>query len=291
MMARIFFCFSICLSWVLYGVSAYAGEPLKPPKCVGRICLEQRIERYRNVIKATYEHDAGPIAFLNDDEGYVSAKSAGTEESNWVQATFCESPGLIKAIHRTTIEDKGADYAMVLEAFEKRYGKADDHISAGGIYEFKHSWKWDNPPTTFSLAKIRGSKYLSIELHDLSLERKDAQCAGRREAPALQTAGASSSAGFAGPIGGASPGIQDPQTELGHNMDQGLSVREVYYIMSMQDTLQAVRDMIQIQEGLMGDVTPAKKESMRQELKRIQEKTRKIVLDFRSVFTGRPMRN
>jgi hypothetical protein len=68
-------------------------------------------------------------------------------------------------------------------------------------------------------------------------------------------------------------------------------MREVYYIMSMQDALQAIRDMIQVQEDLLGGATPAEKESMRQQLKRIQEKTRKIGLDFRSVFTGRPRRD
>jgi hypothetical protein len=281
---------SICLFWVWGVLPAAAGGPLKPPKCVGRVCLEQRVERYRNIIKAKYETRSGPIAFLNDDESYVSAKSAGPEESNWVQATSCESPGLIKVIHRTTTVDKGADYSMLLTSFEDRYGKSRSLATAGTAYEFKHTWSWETPATEFSLMKIRGSKYLSIELRDLTLERKDAQCAGQ-EAPVLQTTGIPSTAERGGQIGGLIQGVQPPPTELGHNMDQGLTMREVYYIMSMQDALQAIRDMIQVQEELLGGATPAEKESMRQQLKRIQEKTRKIGLDFRSVFTGRPRRD
>jgi hypothetical protein len=81
-------------------------------------------------------------------------------------------------------------------------------------------------------------------------------------------------------------GMNMSASGMNHNMDQGLTMREVLYIMSMQDALQAITDMIQVQEKLMGNVSPAEKESARQELKRIKEKTRKIALDYRGVLSG-----
>jgi hypothetical protein len=246
-----------------------------------------RIERYKNIIKATRENDSGPIAFLEDDEGYVSAKSDGMDESNWVQVSFCESPGVIKTIHRTTTEDKGADYAMVLEFFEKRYGKSENLNSSGTIYEFKHSWKWVSPATELSLMKIRGSKYLSIELHDLYLEEKDLKCAGR-EPSKKKIIEANAAARPEGTRGNVSTNMMAPQSGMGDNMDPGLTVREVLYIMSMQDAMQLLTDMIEIQEKLMGKVSPVERESIRHELKRIREKTRKIGLDYRGVLSGQP---
>ncbi len=164
--------------WVFYVSVVSAGQPLKPPKCVERVCLE-RIERYRNIIKATQEDESGPIVFLEDDEGYTSADFGRLEGLNWVRLSFCESPGTIKTIHRTTTVDKGADYEMVLGSYEKRYGKGENIDTRGTIYEFGHRWKWSSPAIQLFLMKIRGSKYLSIELQDLSLEEKDLKCAGR----------------------------------------------------------------------------------------------------------------
>jgi hypothetical protein len=275
---------ALCL--IFYGSPAFAGEPLKPPRCVGRVCLEQRVERYGSIIKVTVENSSGPIAFLKDDEGYVSAPSGEMWVTNWLRVGSCASPGVVTSIHRTTTEEKGADYAMLLDAFEKRYGPGEPLATGGSIYEFMHLWRWENPATEFSLMKIKGSRYLSIELRDLSLERKDATCAGR-DAPSATAVYADSSAGPRGAPGAVRPLAQAPEFELGHNMDQGLTMREVFYIMSMQDALQAVREMIQIQEKLMGAVSPAERGSIRQELKRVQENTRKIALDFRGVLAGR----
>jgi hypothetical protein len=244
-----------------------------------------RIERYKNIIKATRETDSGPIAFLENDEGYVSDEFAGMEGSNWVQVTFCESPGVIKTIHRTTTEDKGADYAMVLEFFEKRYGKGASLNTGGTIYEFRHSWKWVNPATELSLMKIRGSKYLSIELHDLSLEEKDFKCAGR-EPPKKKIIEANAPTRPEGPIGKVSTNMMAPQSGMEDNMDPGLTVREVLYILSMQDAMRLLTDMIEVQEKLMGNISPAEKEPIRKELMRIREKTRKIGQDSRGVLSG-----
>jgi hypothetical protein len=95
--------------------------------------------------------------------------------------------------------------------------------------------------------------------------------------------GMSGMGGMGNMMGG---GMNMSASGMGHNMDQGLTMREVLYIMSMQDALQAITDMIQVQEKLMGSVSPAERESIRQELKRIKEKTRKIAMDYRGVLSG-----
>jgi len=283
-MARFFACLSIVILGVLPSVLVYAGEPLKPPRCVERVCLD-RIERYKNQIKATRESDSGPVAFLENDEGFVSAEIDEMEGLNWVQVSFCASPGVIKTIHRTTTSDKGADYEMVLELFEKRYGKGANLNTGGTIYEIKHSWKWADPATELSLMKIRGSKYLSIELHDLSLEEKDFKCAGR-EPPKKKIVEANAPAGQERTRVNASPIMAAPPSEMGDNMDPGLTAREVLYIMSMQDVMQLLTDMIEVQEKLMGKLGPAEREPIRQELRRIRESTRRIGLDNRGALSG-----
>jgi hypothetical protein len=70
-------------------------------------------------------------------------------------------------------------------------------------------------------------------------------------------------------------------------MDQGLGMREVLYIMSLQDALQAVTDLLAVQEKLMADPKGSEKESLRKELARIKEQTRKISSDYREVLSGR----
>jgi hypothetical protein len=268
--------------WVLYVSGVSASQPLKPPKCVERVCLE-RIERYRTIIKATQEDESGPIVFLEDDEGYTSADFGKLEGLNWVRLSFCESPGTIKTIHRTTTVDKGADYEMVLGSYEKRYGKGENIDTRGTIYEFGHRWKWSSPAIQLFLMKISGSKYLSIELQDLSLEEKDLKCAGRA-GPAEKVADAKTPWRPAGAGGGVDSNLKASQSGMEDNMDLGLTAREVLYILSMQDAMQLLTDMILIQEKLVGGVAPAERESIRQELKRIREAIRKIGSDSRSAF-------
>lgn len=77
-----------------------------------------------------------------------------------------------------------------------------------------------------------------------------------------------------------------PQSGMEDNMDPGLTVREVLYILSMQDAMRLLTDMIEVQEKLMGNISPAEKEPIRKELMRIREKTRKIGQDSRGVLSG-----
>ena len=279
-----FVCFSVGVFWALHCAFAFAGEPLKAPRCVGRVCLD-RIERYKNITKVTRESDSGPVVFLEDDPGYVSAEPDQMEGSNWVQVSFCEAPGVIKTIHRTTTEEKGADYAMTLEFFEKRYGGGEPLNTGGTIYEFRHRWRWISPATELSMTKIRGAAFFSIELRDLVLEEKDFKCAGR-EPPEKNIMEAFAPTGQGRTRGNVSTNVTAPPSEMADNMDPGLTVREVLYIMCMQDAMQLLTDMIEIQEKLMGKVSPAEREPIRQELRRIRENTRRIGLDYRGALSG-----
>ncbi len=72
---------------------------------------------------------------------------------------------------------------------------------------------------------------------------------------------------------------------MGHTMDQGLTMREIVYIVSMQDALQVLNDIIQFQEKVIENAGP-KKEGMRKELAQMKEKTQKLASDYRSILTS-----
>jgi len=69
-------------------------------------------------------------------------------------------------------------------------------------------------------------------------------------------------------------------------MDQGLTMREVLYILSIQDALQVMAELLAIQEKLVAEPKAAEKESLRKELARIKEQARKISADYREVLSG-----
>lgn len=277
-----FVCFSVGVFWALHCGFAFAGELLKAPRCVGRVCLD-RIERYKNITRATRETGSGPVVFFENDEGYVSAEPGAMEGSNWVQVSFCEAPGVIKTIHRSTTEEKGADYAMTLESFEKRYGGGEPLDTGNTIYEFRHRWRWISPATELSMTKIRGAAFFSIELRDLFLEEKDFKCAGR-EPSKKYIMEAFAPSGQGGTRGTASTKMTALPSEMADFMDPGLTAREVLYIMSMQDAMHLLTDMIDVQEKLMGKPSPAEREPIRQELRRIRESMRRIDLDSRDAI-------
>ena len=78
-----------------------------------------------------------------------------------------------------------------------------------------------------------------------------------------------------------------PQSGLGHTMDQGLTMKEIVFIVSMQDALQLMSDMIRIQEQLMDASTSSqKKTELRQDLAQVKEKTRKLIADYRGMLTN-----
>lgn len=76
-------------------------------------------------------------------------------------------------------------------------------------------------------------------------------------------------------------------SSLSHNMDQGLTMREILYIVSMQDTLQAMQDMVRIQEKLVAGVNPDDRDSIRKEMDQINDRLKKLVSDYRGIITSR----
>jgi len=73
---------------------------------------------------------------------------------------------------------------------------------------------------------------------------------------------------------------------MGRSTDQGLTMREVLYILSIQDALQVMTELLAIQEKLLADPKASEKESLRKELTRIKGLARKISADYREVLSG-----
>jgi hypothetical protein len=72
----------------------------------------------------------------------------------------------------------------------------------------------------------------------------------------------------------------------GRPADQGLTMREALYILSLQDALQVMTELLAIQEKLLADPRASEKESLRKELARIKGQVRKISADYREVLSG-----
>ena len=90
-----------------------------------------------------------------------------------------------------------------------------------------------------------------------------------------------------GNMGMGTGGMNMPQSGLGHTMDQGLTMKEIVFIVSMQDALQLMSDMIRIQEQFMDTNTSnQKKDELKQDLAQIKEKTRKLMADYRGMLTS-----
>lgn len=86
-------------------------------------------------------------------------------------------------------------------------------------------------------------------------------------------------------MGGMGMGMPNTQPAMGHTMDQGLTMKEVVYIVSMQDALQLLTEMIRIQEKLLDNTNP-NKDALRKELAQVKEKTAKLISDYRGMMTN-----
>jgi hypothetical protein len=82
-----------------------------------------------------------------------------------------------------------------------------------------------------------------------------------------------------------SPALQS-MTPMGRPTEQGLTMREVLYLLSIQDALQVMTDLLAIQEKLLSDPKGAEKENLRKELMRLKEQARKITGDYRDVLSS-----
>jgi hypothetical protein len=69
-------------------------------------------------------------------------------------------------------------------------------------------------------------------------------------------------------------------------MDQGLTMREVLYILSIQDALQVMAELLAIQEKLIAGPKGLEKEQLQKELTQIKERVRRITGDYREVMSG-----
>lgn len=109
-----------------------------PPRCLGDACLGDHIEKYKNRITRGANHLFGPIGILKNEGRYISADSDDKEYLNYVQLTFCQSPGKIKTIHRVILAKDQHEYYSIEMAYRKKFGMGGPFIHAGDEYE--HWW-------------------------------------------------------------------------------------------------------------------------------------------------------
>lgn len=77
------------------------------------------------------------------------------------------------------------------------------------------------------------------------------------------------------------------QGGMGMNMDQPMTMREILYILSMQDTLQIVKDVLSIQEKILTSNSQKDKGALLKEIKSAQERLTKLLSDYRGMLTGK----
>jgi hypothetical protein len=77
------------------------------------------------------------------------------------------------------------------------------------------------------------------------------------------------------------------QGGMGMNMDQPMTMREILYIISMQDALQIVKDVLSIQEKILTTNSQKDKGALLKEIKSSQERLTKLLSDYRGMLTGK----
>jgi hypothetical protein len=78
----------------------------------------------------------------------------------------------------------------------------------------------------------------------------------------------------------------DGMGAMSRAVDQGLTMREVLFILSIQDALQVMTELLSVQERLLADPKGSEKEYLRKELARIRDQAHKITGDYRAVMSG-----
>ena len=71
------------------------------------------------------------------------------------------------------------------------------------------------------------------------------------------------------------------------NMDQPLTMREILYILSMQDAIQMIKDLVRLQQKALEGNSPKGKPALVKELKGIEERLAKLLSDYRVMLSGK----
>ncbi len=76
---------------------------------------------------------------------------------------------------------------------------------------------------------------------------------------------------------------------MGHSMDHGeeLTLKDILTYMSMNDILQLLSDMIRVQEKMADTLTKQERAALKKELMGLKDKTEKLILENRSMISGR----
>jgi hypothetical protein len=76
---------------------------------------------------------------------------------------------------------------------------------------------------------------------------------------------------------------------MGMNMDQPMTMREILYILSMQDALQIIKDVLSIQGKILESDRGQDKKALLRDLKSAQDRLTKLSGDYRGMIAGKNM--
>ncbi len=76
--------------------------------------------------------------------------------------------------------------------------------------------------------------------------------------------------------------------QMSHSMTQELTMKDIMHLLTMQDLLQVLADMIQVQEKMASAGSSREKVALKKELAEIRERTKKIMSEYRGMIVGQP---
>ena len=88
--------------------------------------------------------------------------------------------------------------------------------------------------------------------------------------------------GMGGGMMGMGGGMSGGASAMSHNMSQGLGMKDIMQIMTMQDTLQIVADMLKIQEQLAEETKGARSSRLKRDIQDLRERAKQAVTDLKS---------
>lgn|GEM_PF-5952939 len=168
-----------------------AGDSVSPPKCIGKVCLGDYIEKYEKEKRIEFyaRHMFGPVAGFKDEGRFVSTSEKDMEKLNYAQLTSCDSVGIIKTIHRVLKPEYDLEYYSILRAYEKKFGKSIAPEWANSANQKYNEWQWKKPETSLSLSMKKDLNLIFINLRNRELGRKDSECFERKEYESKATEG------------------------------------------------------------------------------------------------------
>jgi hypothetical protein len=75
---------------------------------------------------------------------------------------------------------------------------------------------------------------------------------------------------------------------MGHNMSDGLGMKDIVQIMTMQDMLQIMTEMLKIQEQVAEGTTGAGSSRLKRDIEDLRNRTKQAITDLKSFVAEQP---